>query len=270
MRSTFFSILPIAGLAVAESVCTQKTVTTTAYETVYETAKPALVADATASQSGACSSRSTVYTTTYEKVYVTVTPGAATPDAVEESTTTSTTETYTTVTVRPTGGYFGNFSTSALFKPEASSNAPLYPTMSVAPTTQLDYSSLAYTPVPQSEASKSYEAAQSSQAAQSYEAAAVSTSKSKAPATSTYAASSPAAPAPTSGAGSKRGEATFYGGNTSGGMCSFTGYTIPAGIYGTALSDSNWDTANNCGVCVSVTGPDGNKVTAMVTDQCPG
>jgi hypothetical protein len=53
-------------------------------------------------------------------------------------------------------------------------------------------------------------------------------------------------------------------------MCSFTGYTIPAGIFGTALSDSNWDTANNCGVCVSVTGPDGNKVIAMVVDQCPG
>ena len=32
----------------------------------------------------------------------------------------------------------------------------------------------------------------------------------------------------------------------------------------------NWDNGGNCGVCVSVTGPDGNKVTAMVTDQCPG
>ena len=92
-----FSLLPIAGVAVAESVCTQKTVTTTAYETVYETAKPALVADATASQSGACSSRSTVFTTTYEKVYVTVPAGAATPDAVDEtSTSTRTTDIYTT------------------------------------------------------------------------------------------------------------------------------------------------------------------------------
>ncbi|CAI9635692.1 unnamed protein product [Alternaria burnsii] len=272
MKSTFFSLLPIAGVVVAESVCTQKTVTTTAYETVYETAKPALVADATASQSGACSSRSTVYTTTYEKVYVTVPAGAATPDAVDEtSTSTRTTDIYTTVTVRPTGGYFGNFSTSALFKPEASSSAPSYPTMSVAPTTLLDYSSLAYTPVPQSEASKSYEAAQSS-------AAMVPTSESKSSAASTSAAPAPAASKPvstveesaSSAAGSKRGEATFYGGNTDGGMCSFTGYTIPAGIYGTALSDSNWDNGGNCGVCVSVTGPDGNKITAMVTDQCPG
>ncbi|KAF2128609.1 carbohydrate-binding module family 63 protein [Dothidotthia symphoricarpi CBS 119687] len=53
-------------------------------------------------------------------------------------------------------------------------------------------------------------------------------------------------------------------------MCSFTGYTIPAGLYGTALSDSNWATAGNCGACVSVTGPSGTKVTAMVVDQCPG
>ncbi|KAG9195952.1 hypothetical protein G6011_01073 [Alternaria panax] len=273
MKSTFFSLLPIAGLAVAESVCTQKTVTTTAYETVYETVKPTLVADATASQSGACSSKSTVYTTTHEKVYVTVPAGAATPDAVgETSTSTRTTETYTTVTVRPTGGYFGNFSTSALFKPEASSKAPSYPTMSIAPTTQLDYSSLAYTPVPQSEAVKSYEAAQSSSAV------VVPTSESKTPAAYTSAAPAPAASEPasntdysaTSPGGSKRGEATFYGGNTSGGMCSFTGYTIPAGVFGTALSDSNWDNSGNCGVCVSVTGPDGNKITAMVTDQCPG
>jgi expansin (peptidoglycan-binding protein) len=68
----------------------------------------------------------------------------------------------------------------------------------------------------------------------------------------------------------KRGEATFYGGNLGGGMCSFTGYTIPSGIYGTALSDSNWSNGANCGACVSVTGPKGNKITAMIVDQCPG
>ncbi|KAF2715297.1 carbohydrate-binding module family 63 protein [Pleomassaria siparia CBS 279.74] len=66
------------------------------------------------------------------------------------------------------------------------------------------------------------------------------------------------------------GEATFYGGNVDGGMCSFTGYTIPSGIYGTALSDSNWDGAESCGACVSVQGPSGNSVTAMIVDQCPG
>ncbi|THX31145.1 barwin-like endoglucanase [Aureobasidium pullulans] len=66
------------------------------------------------------------------------------------------------------------------------------------------------------------------------------------------------------------GEATFYGGNTSGGQCSFTEYTLPSGVYGTALSDSNWSNAANCGACVSVKGPNGKSITAMITDQCPG
>ncbi|KAG9554050.1 barwin-like endoglucanase, partial [Aureobasidium melanogenum] len=66
------------------------------------------------------------------------------------------------------------------------------------------------------------------------------------------------------------GQATFYGGNTSGGQCSFTQYTLPSGVYGTALSSSNWDNAANCGACVSVKGPNGNSITAMITDQCPG
>ena len=60
------------------------------------------------------------------------------------------------------------------------------------------------------------------------------------------------------------GESTFYGGNLHGGACSFSTYTLPAGVFGTALSDSNWDNAGNCGACVSVTGPDGNSLTAMV------
>jgi hypothetical protein len=60
------------------------------------------------------------------------------------------------------------------------------------------------------------------------------------------------------------GEATFYGGNLQGGTCSFSTYTLPSGVYGTALSDSNWDNAGNCGACISVTGPAGNSITAMV------
>jgi hypothetical protein len=60
------------------------------------------------------------------------------------------------------------------------------------------------------------------------------------------------------------GEATFYGGNVAGGACSFSTYTLPSNIFGTALSDSNWDNSANCGACVSVTGPDGNAITAMV------
>ncbi|PQE15246.1 extracellular cellulase allergen asp f7 protein [Rutstroemia sp. NJR-2017a WRK4] len=66
------------------------------------------------------------------------------------------------------------------------------------------------------------------------------------------------------------GQATTYGGNTAGGTCSFSTYTLPASLFGTALSDSNWDNAANCGRCVSVTGPSGNSITAMITDECPG
>jgi expansin len=47
------------------------------------------------------------------------------------------------------------------------------------------------------------------------------------------------------------GQATYYGGNVKGGMCSFSTYSLPSGLYGTALSDSNWDNAGNCGGCVS-------------------
>jgi len=61
------------------------------------------------------------------------------------------------------------------------------------------------------------------------------------------------------------GEATFYGGNLAGGACSFSTYTLPSSLFGTALSDSNWDDAAECGACVSVTGPNGNSITAMVT-----
>ncbi|KAF7913894.1 uncharacterized protein EAF01_000300 [Botrytis porri] len=66
------------------------------------------------------------------------------------------------------------------------------------------------------------------------------------------------------------GQATYYGGNTQGGSCSFSTYTLPSNIFGTALSDSNWATASQCGRCVSVTGPSGNSVTAMITDECVG
>ncbi|KAF8850598.1 hypothetical protein BDZ45DRAFT_632785 [Acephala macrosclerotiorum] len=65
------------------------------------------------------------------------------------------------------------------------------------------------------------------------------------------------------------GQATYYGGNVAGGACSFSTYTLPSGIFGTALSDSNWDTSANCGACVSVTGPSGNSITAMIVDECP-
>ncbi|KAK4949515.1 hypothetical protein LTR10_012133 [Elasticomyces elasticus] len=65
------------------------------------------------------------------------------------------------------------------------------------------------------------------------------------------------------------GQATYYGGNVHGGTCSFSTYSLPSGLKGTALSDSNWDNAYNCGGCVAVT-HGGKTVTAMIVDQCPG
>ena len=60
------------------------------------------------------------------------------------------------------------------------------------------------------------------------------------------------------------GQATFYGGNVHGGTCSFSDYTLPNGVYGTALSASNWANSTECGACVNVQGPGGNNITAMV------
>ena len=58
------------------------------------------------------------------------------------------------------------------------------------------------------------------------------------------------------------GQATFYGGNLAGGNCMFSTLTLPAGVYGTA--SANWDNSAHCGACVSVKGPKGNSITAMV------
>lgn len=65
------------------------------------------------------------------------------------------------------------------------------------------------------------------------------------------------------------GKATFYGGNVAGGTCSFSGYTLPSHLFGTALSLQRWDDSAECGACVSVTGPKGNSIKAMIVDQCP-
>jgi hypothetical protein len=63
MKSTILSLLPFAGLTLAESVCSRKTVTHTEYEKVYETVTAAEVEAKT--NSGTCS-RKTVTATTYE------------------------------------------------------------------------------------------------------------------------------------------------------------------------------------------------------------
>ena len=63
---------------------------------------------------------------------------------------------------------------------------------------------------------------------------------------------------------SNLGNATYYAPNLPTGTCSFSTYTLPAGIFGSALSDSNWNNAANCGACVSVTVSNGSTITAMV------
>ncbi|GIK00309.1 hypothetical protein Aspvir_004331 [Aspergillus viridinutans] len=65
------------------------------------------------------------------------------------------------------------------------------------------------------------------------------------------AASSSSSSSSSSGA-THSGTATFYGGNVS------------ARSPGAA-----WDNAAECGACVSVTGPNGKTIKAMVVDQCP-
>ncbi|KAH7403431.1 rare lipoprotein A [Cadophora sp. MPI-SDFR-AT-0126] len=64
------------------------------------------------------------------------------------------------------------------------------------------------------------------------------------------------------------GIATWYDGAV--GACSFDGYTYPTGVYGTALGLNLWNTAAQCGGCVSITNASGKKITAMIVDECPG
>ena len=58
------------------------------------------------------------------------------------------------------------------------------------------------------------------------------------------------------------GSASFYGGNLAGGACSFSGYTLPSSLFGTAFGGT-WD-ASQCGACVSVTNAAGKSIKAMV------
>ena len=67
--------------------------------------------------------------------------------------------------------------------------------------------------------------------------------------------------------GVMHGQATSYDDGDVDGTCMFStaDYTLPAGIYGAALSVDNWDSAAWCGACVSVVGPSGNSVKIMVS-----
>lgn len=288
MKSTVLALLPLAGIANAVHVHPRAKISS-------------------------CASRQTVTATTTEKVYVTVS-APETPDASAtgspastscaastiDVTSTRTVDITITVTLHPSSlAPYGNHSTSALDQ-RSSSSGVAYPTLSVLPTSKLEYSQ-AFSAVPQSEAP--HPSASSSAAAVSTPAAGISAGvhypvagtsssapvasapvagassaamqyppvagSSSTPVASAAAAATPAAPS-SSAAGSKKGEATFYTPDIAGGMCSFKGYTLPSGMFGTALSDSNWEGGAECGVCVSVTGPKGNKITAMVVDECPG
>jgi len=87
--------------------------------------------------------------------------------------------------------------------------------------------------------------------------------------TTTASEKSAASSSTSSSSAATTGEATFYGGNVSGGTCSFTDYTLPSDLSGVAFSGEAWDDAANCGRCVSVTGPSGNSVKAMVLPLHP-
>lgn len=69
-----------------------------------------------------------------------------------------------------------------------------------------------------------------------------------------------------------KGQATFYGGNVQGGACSFSTFTLPPGIFSTALAGPNWNTSGNCGGCVAVQGPkntNADPIIAMVSIHLP-
>ncbi|KAJ9268397.1 CAZyme family CBM63 [Paecilomyces variotii] len=71
--------------------------------------------------------------------------------------------------------------------------------------------------------------------------------------------------------GINSGQATYYTTNgVQDGTCSFSGYTLPSSLFGTALSNSNWNNGANCGACAQVSAPGGKSIKAMIVDQCPG
>jgi expansin (peptidoglycan-binding protein) len=254
MKSTLFALMSLAGFALAESACPaeRQTVTSTKYD--YETLTVTPVANKQqATPEAATCSRRTVTTTEVERITVTVGAGAGNePASTIDVTSTSTKYVETTVTIRPSKPAPAASAISSM-QWSSFANATYHSSSALASaTSQLpDFSIIGQAIAPTSTPNT------------------IPTSEAQAP-----AAASPVPEAATdtrTTAASKSGEATFYGGNTAGGMCSFTGYTIPSNLFGTALSDSNWASAEACGQCVSVTGPDGvTKVTAMVTDQCPG
>ncbi|KAI1157094.1 carbohydrate-binding module family 63 protein [Nemania diffusa] len=91
-----------------------------------------------------------------------------------------------------------------------------------------------------------------------------SSTSSSLPSTSTSSVSTAAV----DGSAAVTGQSTFYGGNLNGGACSFSTYTLPSGIYGTAFSGAEWDSAAHCGACLDVTA-NGKSIIVMIVDKCP-
>lgn len=236
MKSTIFSIIPLVGFALAQKGCTRRTVTKTETEKTYVTVQPS-------PEASDITITSTIDITTTITVY---------PSSSVEATTTSL--------------HWGNF-------PNGTYNNSTGRPQPIISTVSLDYTSSAVTETP----APTYAPGQGYGQVSEVSETAIPTSETPAVAESSSAYAAPTASSTTkaveaqstSAAGSKSGVASFYGGNTDGGKCSFSGYTLPSSIFGTALSGSNWSNAANCGTCISVTGPSGDKITAMIVDECP-
>lgn len=225
------SVLPFVGFAIAQQGCIQSVVKVTETET-YTVTVPAVVETAVGP--------STVTIDTTTTITITIVPSQAPyyplPNGTHHSAHPSTFASVSIIYVSP--------SPAALVESEAVSVQTSDYVEASAPAT-----------IPTSEATA---------ASSTYEAEATALT------TEAPVAEEPATSPNDEVTAALTGEATTYSGNIDGGMCSFTGYTIPSGIFGTALSDSNWAGAGSCGACVSVEGPNGNSITAMVVDQCPG
>jgi hypothetical protein len=236
---SILSVLPFVGLAIAQQGCTQEIVKVTETETIYATLPVASAADVG-------DTTITVDVTTTHTVYVkpTLAPYYPLPNGTHPVAHPSTFATVSSII----------YVSPSPIAPVESAAATLQTSQDVQPSAPAIVFTSEYSALPTSEIL-----------------AASSTLEAALPASEVLAASSTseaAIPVATSSnvevTAALTGEATTYGGNVDGGMCSFTGYTIPSGIFGTALSDSNWAGAAACGACVSVKGPDGDVITAMV------
>lgn len=180
--------------------------------------------------------------TSYSTVYLTSTPSAA-PEVTSTSSPVAIVETPAPVEATTPVGDDATSSSTTSSTPVQTSEA------TVAATTQATVAVVAELSTENAVAAATTSAVSSTSIAQ----AATSTSS---PSSSTSSSS-----------GSISGEATFYGGNVAGGTCSYFGYTLPSGLLGTAFSGAAWDNAAKCGACVAVTGPKGNTIKAMVSQD---